>query len=178
MQTVATRPLFDISDDIRALEDLLLELGGDVSDEEVEQAIDNWFATLSTERDQKLDNYAALITEMEARAEIRKQEAERIRDRARVDENAAQRLKDRLVFFFRQHDFKTIETDRYRLTRCRAGGKQGVEVKASVAELPADYVRTNITHSPDLDKIREALEAGENLEFADLKERSEYLRIS
>ena len=172
---IAPRRLFDISADLEALEELLYESGGDITDEDVEEAIDAWFERLADERDQKLDNYAGLITELEARAEIRKAESKRLRDRASVDAKAAERLKDRLLYFFAKHDLKTVETTRYRLTRARAGGKAPVVITGDV---PEDFQRVKIDVAPDKDKIREALESGEKLAFAALGDRSEYLKIS
>jgi hypothetical protein len=77
------RTLFEISTDLLALYDRIEELGGDVTAPDVEQAIDAWFERLSHERDEKLDNYAALIRELEARAQARRDEAKRLADRAR-----------------------------------------------------------------------------------------------
>lgn len=179
MQAVAPRRLFDISDDLQALEDLLYEMGGDVTDEEAEAALDSWFATLSHERDVKLDNYAALISEVEKRAEIRKEESKRIRDRAKVDENLAARLKDRLVYFFRVHEIDSISTARYKLTRSQSG-KAPVIIKVPDEDLPEEFRRVKVTISADKEAIREAIESGldDASEYAELAERSEYLRIS
>ena len=170
------RTLFEISEDLEALYAKLEALGGDVSDPDVEAAIDAWFDELSEARDVKLDNYAALIGELEARAKVRREEARRLADRARRDEEQAKYLKNRLVLFFEQHDLKTVETPRYRLTMAQAGGKLPVLLKADPDQLPEAYQRIKI--SADLDALREALERGEALAFAELGERSRYLRIS
>lgn len=170
------RTLFDISNDLIAFYDHLEALGGDVSSPDVEQAVDAWFEALSHERDEKIDNYAALIQELEARARARKEEARRLSERARRDEDHAAYLKQRLMLFFQDHRLKTIETRRYRLTLQRSGGKAPVVLKAEPEALPADYQRWKV--SANLDAIREALEQGTELEFAELGERSHYLRIS
>ena len=172
-----TRTLFEISQELQALHERIEALGGDVTDPAVEQEIDDWFDRLGTERDHKLDNYAALISELEARAEARKAEARRLADRARRDQERADYLKQRLVLFFQQHGLKTIETPRYRLTVQRSGGRPPVVLKVDDPEqLPEAFQRWRV--SPDLNAIREALEAGEQLDFADLGERSYYVRIS
>ncbi len=64
-----TRTLFNISDDLEKLSELLDECGDDTEQQEI---IDQWFKQLGNERDRKLDNYAALITEMLSRAVARK----------------------------------------------------------------------------------------------------------
>ena len=171
------RTLFEISQDLLDLYDRLEALGGDVSSPEVEQEIDAWFERLGYERDVKLDNYAALISELEARAEARKEEALRLRARARRDAEHAAYLKQRLVEFFQQHGLKTVETPRYRLTMQRSGGKPPVILKTDDPEqLPASFQRVKV--SADLAAIREALEQGADLDFAELGERSYYVRIS
>lgn len=176
MPDLSNRTLFAISEDLEALYDRLEELGGDVTDPEVEATIDAWFDDLTEERDVKLDNYAALIRELEARAEARREEARRLTDRARRDEDQAKYLKNRLILFFQQHGMKSVETRRYRLTVARSGGRAPVVVHAEAEELPESFQRWKV--SADLDAIREALERGETLTFAELGERGHYLRIS
>lgn len=171
----ARRTLFDISNDLLALYDRLEALGGDVTSPDAEQAVDAWFAQLSHERDEKLDNYAALIRELEARAQARKEEAKRLVDRARRDAEQAAYLKQRLLLFFQDHRLKTVETRRYRLTLQRSGGKAPVLLTTDPETLPTEYQRWKV--SADLDAIRAALEDGADLGFATLGERSHYLRI-
>ena len=176
MSQSATRTLFDISEDLLALYERLEELGGDVSAPEVEQEIEAWFEHLGHERDQKLDNYAALIRELEARAKARKAEADRLAARAHRDTEHAKYLKQRLVLFFQKHHLRTVETPRYRLTIQRSGGKTPVVLHAEPEALPPDFQRVKI--NADLNAIREALEAGATLDFATLGERSVFVRIS
>ncbi|MFQ5569688.1 MAG: siphovirus Gp157 family protein [Rhodothermales bacterium] len=176
MSQETRRTLFEISNDLLALYDRLEDLGGDVTSPEVEQTIDAWFEQLGRERDEKLDNYAALIRELEARAEARKHEARRLTQRARRDADHAAYLKQRLVLFFQDHHLKTVETRRYRLTLQRSGGKRPVVLTLDPEELPEEFQRWKV--SADLDAIREALEHGATLDFAELGERGHSLRIS
>jgi hypothetical protein len=170
------RTLFEISNDLLALYDRLEALGGDVTAPEAEEAVDAWFTQLSHQRDEKLDNYAALIRELEARANARKEEAKRLADRARRDDEHAAYLKQRLLLFFQDHHLKTVETRRYRLTLRRSGGKAPVLVATDPEQLPTEYQRWKV--SADLDAIRTALEDGADLGFATLGERGHYLRIT
>ncbi len=173
------KTLLEISKDLIALQDSLDSLEG--LPEQQSEELYEWFCELSeereAERDRKLDNYAALIGELEARSDARKLEAKRMIDRARADENRARSLKSFLQQFFECHQIKTIETDRYRLTLANNGGKLPVIVDEhfSIASMPDEFTKLSI--SPDLEAIREALEGGEGLEFARLGERSRSLRI-
>ena len=132
---------------------------------------------MGDERDRKLDNYAALISEITARAELRKSEARRLMELAQVDENRAKLLKDRLKAFFEVHSLKTVETARYKLSLAKNGGKQPLILDDSipVTQLPEQFQRVSV--DPDTAAIRSALERGELLEFAQLGERGTSLRI-
>ena len=168
------RTLFSISDDLQRLNDLLDEVGDDAQQQEL---INNWLDAVGEERDRKLDGYAALISEMQARADVRKAEARRMQDLAATDENRARLLKERLKSFFQTHDLKTIETPRYKLSLQRNGGKAPLILDDSipVTQLPEQFQRVSI--DADTEMIREALEAGESLPFAHLAERGESMRI-
>ncbi|HEY0005932.1 MAG TPA: siphovirus Gp157 family protein [Pyrinomonadaceae bacterium] len=133
------RTLFAISDDLLALDALLEEMGGDVSEFEVDQAIDRFLSDITTERDQKLDNYAAYIRELEARAAARKEEAHRLAERMRIDTNRAQALKNRLQYFFQLHQLKTVETRRFKLTLCQNGGKLPLNLAVQPEALPEEF---------------------------------------
>ena len=175
-QTPPRRTLFEISNDLLSFYDRLETLGGDVTAPAVEQALDAWFAQLSHDRNEQLDTSAALIRELEARAQARKDEARRLAERAKRDTQHAAYLKQRLLLFFQDHHLKTVETRRYRLTLQRSGGKMPVVLHTDPEQLPTEFQRWKV--SADLDAIRAALEEGTDLDFAELGERSHHLRIS
>lgn len=168
------RSLFNISDDLEKLNELLDDAGGDTQQQEL---INQWFNQLETERDGKLDSYAALIAEMLARAEVRKAEAKRMMELAAADERRAQLLKERLKWFFETHGLKTIETSRYRISISKNGGKAPLILKPELLpnQLPERFQRVSV--EPNTNTIRAALEAGEDLDFATLGERGTSLRI-
>ncbi|MFB2979691.1 siphovirus Gp157 family protein [Microseira sp. BLCC-F43] len=169
------RTLFSISAEIGELTALLDEI--EDNDSEGEQLITSWLEQLGEERDRKLDNYAALISELQARAAVRKAEAKRLSDLAAKDEKKAEMLKERLKYFFEVNKLKTIDTARYKLTLAKNGGKAPLIVDESVSptSLPEKFQKISV----DLDKaaIRSALEAGESLDFAHLGDRGSSLRI-
>lgn len=169
------RTLFNISADLSQMNALLDELEGD--DEESKQLITNWLEQLGEERDRKLDNYAALIAELEAKAEVRKAEAKRLANLAASDEKKVEMLKERLKWFFEVNKLKTLETTRYKLTLAKSGGKAPLILDESVSasELPDKFQKVSV--EPDKTAIRSALEAGEELDFARLGDRSSNIRI-
>ncbi|HEX9995904.1 MAG TPA: siphovirus Gp157 family protein [Abditibacterium sp.] len=170
--------LFQISDDLRALEEILVESGGDISDPATEAALEAFFAELGEARDQKVDNIAALIREWETRAKSRRDEAARMTELARVDENAAKRLKIRLAQFFEAHDLKRIDTPRFRVSLAGIGGKTPLVFADNfdASRLPTELQRVVI--EPDKEGLRELLESGGGVIGVTLGERGKSLRIA
>lgn len=173
-QQPKSRTLFNISEDLEKLNDLLDETGDDAQQQ---QLINDWLEHLGEERDRKLDNYSAMIAEMTSRAAARKGEAQRLMELASADEKRARLLKDRLKLFFENHGLKTVQTTRYKLSLAKNGGKAPLIIDDSVpvAQLPERFQKVSI--DPNTVAIREALENGEHLDFAQLGERGTSLRI-
>lgn len=171
------RSLFEIGEDLSGFDDLLFETGGDVSDPDVEKILDGWFEELQTNLKEKVDNYAAFIKEKEALAEVRRQAARDITELARVDENTASRLKDRLKEFLILKDIKKVETRRYVTGWRNNGGRLPINIDENVdpKELPERFQK--VTYEVDTNAVREALDAGEDLEFANYGERGTHLSI-
>lgn len=169
--------LFEIGADTQALNDLLVELEGDISDPAVAEAIDGWLNETSTALDKKLDGYGALIREREAKAAARKAEAQRLLDLAKTDENTVKRLKERLQFFFDANGITKQETARFKFSVVANGGKLPLIINEGLA--PEDVAEgwQKQVISFDNEAIREALEAGNELSFARLGERGSSLRI-
>lgn len=166
--------LFQITDDLAALDDLLAECGGDISDPGVAAAVETWMAELDQNLKGKVDNYVALITEMRHRASTRSSEAERLAERARIDEDAADWLAAKLRQALEDRGLKKIETERYAVSVVGNGGKQPLVLTGDV---PADWQKTRTTVEPDRERIRASLEAGETLPFATLGDRGRRLSI-
>lgn len=178
---MTTRTLFNISDDICALDDLLTEIEGEVTDVTTEEAIDSWLAQLGEERDEKLDQYAWLITQTEGYAETIKAEVDRLKRRQKTMENKATRLKERLEHFLKTHEIEKIQTSKFTFALQKSGGKPKVILDEyfvdNAVELPEGLRR--VKFEPDLTAIRERIEAGDEyaLGIATLEEPQKKLRI-
>lgn len=172
-----SRTLFQITDDLAALDDLLDEVGGDVSDPRVAAAVEAWMAELDSDLNRKVDGYAAFITELEARSESRSKEAARLAARAKSDANKAGFLKERLRLALQSRKIKKLETDRYLVTVATNGGKQPLDIHDPNA-VPPEY-REIIPQTWELnaDKIRAALADGMEVPGAILMDRGTHLRI-
>lgn len=154
--------LYEIAADLAALDALLADVGGDVTEEAAEAAVDAWLAETGAALREKLDGYAALIREREASAKARDEEAARLAALARADANTAKRLKDRLAWFLNERgEKKPIETPRFRISLCANGGPLPVSLLVPPADLPADLREERVSHHALTDLIRQQLATGE-----------------
>lgn len=152
------RTLFEISEDLVALGDLLDEQDGDIT--ETEAQFDAWFAELGEARDEKLDSYAYLIKESEADADRLKDEIDRLRARKNAAENKAKKLKERLEMFLKIQNIEKIKTDRFTFALQKPGGKPRVELLERFQEHPEELPEPlrRVKFEPNLEAIRELIE--------------------
>jgi len=170
--------LLEISQDLIELNNAIEEAVGEDGEmtEEVSKMLDDWFAVAAQNRDEKMDNYGALVRERTLRAAARKEEMERLAMRVKVDENAVKYLKQRLFDFMEMHKTPKLETRRYKFSICGNGGVQPLEMPEKPETLPEPYqtkvVVANVT------KLREDLAKGEVVEGCKLLPRGKHLRIT
>ena len=175
------RTLFDISDDVQALSALLDETGGDITDEQAEQAVDQWLQALGAERDDKLNSYAYFLRSIDSDVDAIKAEIERLRARKSAMENKAARLKARLQWFFESTGIERIQTPVFTFAIQKNGGKPRVILSEyfqhNPQELPEPLRR--VKFEPDLDAIRTLLEsdAENNQALGHIAEQGRSLRI-
>ena len=168
--------IYEISDDMAALDALLAETGGEITPE-AEAAFDQFEAELSANLTTKVDGYCALIAEIDARAAARKAEAKRLADRAKADERTADALRERLRFVWEQRKLGKVETDRFTVSLSKNGGKQPLDIRCGVEDLPSWAVKTETVVTADKEAIRSRLDSGESLDFASLMERGTRISI-
>ena len=178
---MTTRTLFEISNDIEALENILIETEGNITDTTAEEAIDEWLNALGTERDEKLNQYALFIKQQEGHVEIVKTEADRLKARQKVLENRVARLKERLEVFLKIHGLERVETPLFTFSLQKSGGKPKVVLSAFYLDNPVELPEglRRVKFEADLTAIRERLEAEDPsvMEIASLEEPSKKLRI-
>jgi hypothetical protein len=148
----------------------------DSTDPEDEQVFLDTLESITAEIGIKADNYAVVIHNIQGKREILKKEIDILQKKVEaLDRNEAS-MKERMAETIRKVDpeKKTIRGEIYKFSLQKNGGKVGIEYKDG-AEIPEKFIR--VVYEPDTDKIREALEGGEQLDFAKLKERGEHLVI-
>lgn len=172
--------LYEIGEDYKALEELLLE-GGAELDAEAALAFDRLFADFAdfaTDEAAKAESYYRIIRKFEMEAAAAKAEAEQYAMMARVRANAAERLKARMKAHLEFTGRKEAVTASGKKFAIQAnGGKLPLKIAEGldVETLPAEFVR--VIKSVDAEAVRAALEAGEDVKFATLEARGTHLRI-
>lgn len=137
-----------------------------------EEMILDTLEAIEGEIEDKADNYAKIIKELESKQNARKEEAKRLTESAKVFENRVKALKSNLFNSMKATGKTKFATDLFSFNISKNGGKQTLTIDGDV---PEEYTKT-ITEN-DTDKIRQALEKGEKLTFAHLEPRGESLRI-
>jgi hypothetical protein len=163
--------LLEISSDVKHLADVL----EDCANGELSPAIEQWMQTIAEAQQEKLDNYCALIRDVQLRIAARQEERERLQHRIQTDENLVAKLKGMLLWYFKEHGITRIETERYSICRLANGGKLPVEVDLPADELPAAFRIMEVKANKDA--IRTAMEAGENVKGCRLLSPGEHVRI-
>lgn len=160
--------LFDISCQLASIQRALengMETDGDFS--ALDAALAEELATTEALHE-KVDAYCGLIRSFESRGEARKAEAERIHDLAASDIYTAERLKRGLKEALIRLGLTKLETTTNKIRTQKAGGKEALEFEGVV---PEEFTVAKITRSPDQERIRAALAAGDDLPWVKVKER-------
>ena len=125
-----------------------------------EQMVLDTLESIEGDIEDKADNYAKIMKELETKAKARKEEAQRLSESANLFNAMKETGKTKFA------------TNLFSFSIARNGGKQALTIDS---EVPAEYTKTVIEN--DTDKIRQALEKGKKLPFAHLEPRGERLSI-
>lgn len=160
--------LYDLKNDYLTLMEY-----ADSTDPDDEQVFLDTLEGLMGAVETKADSYAAVISHMEAHEDLLQKEIDRLTAKKTAITNNKKRMKDSLQSAMIAMDQKTIKTDLHTFRVQKNGGKQPLDI---FGEVPDKFQK--VIYEPDKDLIRKALENGEKLKFAVLKERGEHLVIS
>ena len=142
-------------------------------DEDIdEQMVLDTLESIEGDIEDKADNYAKIIRELEIKANARKEEAKRLTDSAKVFENRVKALKNNLYNTMKLTGKTKFATNLFNFNIVKNGGKQTLTIDGDV---PEEYTKAVIEN--ETDTIRQALEEGKELTFAHLEARGESLRI-
>lgn len=155
-----------------------LQLQAMLEDPEMDQqAIEDTLESLDFEIEDKAENYAKLIRNMEGGIEAIKHEEERLALKRRNLTNSIDRLKQNLMDSMNATGKRKIKTDLFQISIQKNGGADPVIVDVPTDNLPIELVI--IKEEPDKKAIAALLkafpEAGKK--YAHFGERGESLRI-
>ncbi len=178
----------DLKARLEAIEDVLEEAGGVVTDEESRayDALVDDLAASEADIESKLDGYGfvkaeieAEIGEIEGRMEPLREILDNLRARCDAKKRQVERLKQAVLDYLENTGLERIDCDHFRFRRQRNGGKQPLAFSAEADPYDARFdafVRKDF----DNDALRQALDAGDEraAEVARLEPRGHHLRVS
>nr|DAZ15524.1 MAG TPA: resistance protein [Caudoviricetes sp.] len=140
-----------------------------------EQVIFDTLESIEGEIEDKADNYAKMIRNLQASVDVLKAEEERLYQRRKSTENHIQRLKDNLqanLEFIGKTKFKT---DLFSFYVAKNGGKQPLSITDNLDEIPGKYL---IPQPPKVnnDAVRELLKE-KTVDWAHLEPYGRHLNI-
>lgn len=166
--------LYQITAEMRELSEALG--AADPACPETEEALREHGASLADAFDTKAESYACLISNLEAQAKGRREEAERLSGLAAADGASASRLRKMLLVAMIATGRTKFESKLFRFGVQKNGGALPVIVTDETA-IPAIFMVPKVTHAVDKDALRVSLEAGQAIPGAVLGERGVRLVI-
>ena len=148
--------------------------GGGKIDPYLEEQLQFFESQLPT----KIDDYVYVVRKLQDYAEECMRESQRLAARARAWNNKVTWLKGRILATLLAIDCQKLKTARNTVSVCNAGGVQSLQLTDDASKIPDEYLTSRVVIEPDREKIRKELDAGIELEFARLAERTVYLKIS
>jgi len=150
-----------------------------LEDEDVdEQVIMDTIEGLDGEFEQKADNYAKIIRNLEGKNKAIENEIDRLNKRKTTFENRIKYLKNRLYEAMKLTGKTKFTTDLFSFNIQKNGGKRTLVVDMDIELIPEEY-RIKQPDKINGDKIRELLKelGSDRCEFAHLEPQGESLRI-
>lgn len=139
------------------------------------QAIADTLEAIGGAIEDKAENTAIVMKELEAEAAKLKAEEQRLKDRRTKVENNIMDIKQRLFDAMKMTGKEKFKTELFSFSIAKNGGKIPVIVDVETADLPDDLV--TIIEKPNLDAIAAYLEKHPESKYGHFGERGEHLNI-
>ena len=137
--------------------------------------LDELLATINEKLEAKADGYARVIMNMEAQANICKEEEKRLAENRKRLEDGAEKLRNTLYAAMKETGKVKFNTDLFWFSIRKNGGKAPVVLDVPEEDLPDDLVK--ITRKADKDAIAKYIEETGDETYAHIGERGEKLQI-
>lgn len=161
--------LYALSSDYAELLDLATDPDADP------QAITDTLEGVELQIKDKVDGYAVVYTELEDRVEAIKKEIKRLTDMKKACEKAKERMESYAEKSLLQAGVKEFSSDLHKIKISKNGG--ALPLLIDEADVPEEYLKTEIVQKVDRDKIAEELKIGVVLPFARYGERGTHVKI-
>lgn len=178
------RSLYDIDAELQEVQSALDLLNESGTEEEFLAATASYLGDLSTELHDKIDRYIAYAESRQRRADQillefghYKAEADRLKILAESAASESTKAKNRLRDYMTLKGVSKIETPLHAISVVANGGKRSVDILPGVEPLNVQPEYTKTETVLNTDAIRKALESGEELGWAKLKERGTRLNV-
>ena len=159
--------LFDLVGEYKELYALLTE---EPDDETVNDTLEGVIGEIEV----KSEGYVAILNRLDMEIDACKKQKELWSQKLSVRENAVKRLKQRLADAMIMLGKDEIQAGDNTIKLQNNGGKAPL-IFAEDKKIPESYMKVIL--QPDNDRIREALENGEKLDFAHIGERGKHIKI-
>jgi hypothetical protein len=156
------RGLLLIAQELHEIESALIECGG-----ELPAPLEERLSEVSIAREQKVDSYAAIIRRAESLGAEYKEHAETILDIAQGAKKLIARLKNNIKAAMLTLGVDTLKGDQVQFRMSHISPKVDL---FNEDELPSFFMRKVTKLEPDLELIKEHLEAGKQVPGARLRE--------
>ena len=164
--------LYEITGGLLTLQEML-------EDSVDDQVLADTLEAVHGEYELKLESYCKVIKNLEADMEALKNEAKRLTDKRKTLENNVDRLKKAMFDSMKATNTPKVKGQLFTVAIQKNGGVIPINYdkndKNITANLPDHLV--NIVETPNLEAIRELLEAGKVVDGFTLGERGESIRI-
>ena len=159
------------------------------ADESDEQVITDTLDAVVGEIEVKGENYLHVCDRLDMEIDACKKQVAYWQNELKIRENALKRLKDRLVMFMTMFGKKTLELANGRKIKLHGnGGKAPIKYfddnksdipqkDVDLSKIPKKYRKVVVTETLDTEKIREDLDKGIKLDFAESGERGSHIKF-
>jgi len=162
--------LWEISEELDALVEKIVEQGGELSAEDEES-----LGRLSGAFESKIEGIALHVRNCIANAKAAKVEADRMSAIQRAFENTAKRLKNYALAYMKAQDVQKVETNRCKV-RIQTNSRPSIKYMGEPGTAPQEY--RILTASVDMGLAYEQWKAGDELPDGFVVETGEHLRVA
>ncbi len=147
------KSLISIVKDFNALDELLIESGG-----ELNETLEQWLQINESNLAEKVDNYKLYLDHLDARNEYFKGIKDQANSAQNIFKNMATRLKENLKFAM-----ETTKSDEFRgqMFRYKLSKPKSKIVINDQEAIPMNFMQEKTVFVPDMEKIEAALANGE-----------------